>query len=43
MTEVKFIGKIDKTNDKQFGRKTLKKSFEERMNLPYYKFTLYQK
>ena len=43
MIEEKFLGRANQTEDHQFGRKTLKTAFEDHMNLPYERFSLYQK
>ena len=43
MTCSKFIGKGVTSDERRFGRKTLKKSFEESMDLPFSRFELFKK
>ena len=43
VTSEKFVGKGSVSDDRQFGRKTLKTLFEDSMDLPYERFSLFQK
>ena len=43
MTADLFIGKNNISDDRKFGRKTLKRIFEDSMELPYDRFILFQK
>ena len=43
MTTEKFLGKGQISDDRRFGRKTLKTSFEDTMELPYQRFQLFKK
>ena len=43
MTEKKFIGMSTHSENKKFGRTTLKTCFEETVDLPYQRFELFQK
>jgi Mg2+ and Co2+ transporter CorA len=43
MTKAKFVEKGNTSDDRQFGRKTLKTSFEDFMNLPYERLKLFKK
>lgn len=43
VTSAKFVGKGQVSDDRRFGRKTLKTAFEETMELPYRRFRLFKK